>query len=152
LQALIDSWHLHRKGKPIDMGEYRAFLTEIGYLVPEPAPFEIGPQNVDAEIACMAGPQLVVPSLNDRFVLNAANARWGSLYDAWYGTDALDAPPAQPGGYDAARGAAVVRAGRAFLDLTFPLDGMGWAQWDGESQPPLRHASPACNCITSCRT
>ncbi|WP_231470443.1 malate synthase G [Novosphingobium sp. CECT 9465] len=139
LQALIDSWHLHRKGKPIDMGEYRAFLTEIGYLVPEPAPFEIGPQNVDAEIACMAGPQLVVPSLNDRFVLNAANARWGSLYDAWYGTDALDAPLAQPGGYDAARGAAVVRAGRAFLDLTFPLDGMGWAQWDGESQPPLRH-------------
>ena len=140
LQALIDLWHLHRKGKSFDMGEYRAFLTEIGYLVPEPPPFEIGTQNVDAEIACMAGPQLVVPSLNDRFVLNAANARWGSLYDAWYGTDALDAPPAQPGGYDAARGSAVVRAGRAFLDLTFPLNGMGWAQWDGESQPPLRHS------------
>ncbi|MBA4354885.1 MAG: malate synthase G, partial [Novosphingobium sp.] len=139
LQALIDSWHHQRKGKPIDMGEYRAFLSEIGYLVAEPEAFAIGTQNVDREIACMAGPQLVVPVLNDRFVLNAANARWGSLYDAWYGTDALDAPPAVPGGYDAARGAAVVRAGRAFLDLTFPLDGMSWADWDGAGLPRLCH-------------
>ncbi|QOV94398.1 malate synthase G [Novosphingobium sp. ES2-1] len=137
LQALIDSWHHERKGKPIDPAEYRAFLTEIGYLVAEPEDFVIGTQNVDREIACMAGPQLVVPVLNDRFVLNAANARWGSLYDAWYGTDALDAAPARPGGYDKERGAAVVRAGRAFLDLTFPLDGMSWTEWDGASSLPL---------------
>ncbi|TWH88526.1 malate synthase [Novosphingobium taihuense] len=141
LQALIDSWHRERKGKPIDAAEYRAFLTEVGYLVPEPEDFTIGTQNVDREIACMAGPQLVVPVLNDRFVLNAANARWGSLYDAWYGTDALDAPPARPGGYDKDRGAAVVRAGRAFLDLTFPLDGMSWADWDGASDLPLCDAT-----------
>ena len=137
LQALIDSWHRERKGKPIDAAEYRAFLTEIGYLVAEPDDFIIGTQNVDREIACMAGPQLVVPVLNDRFVLNAANARWGSLYDAWYGTDALDAAPARPGGYDQERGAAVVSAGRAFLDLTFPLDGMSWTEWDGESDLSL---------------
>ncbi|WP_062341978.1 malate synthase G [Novosphingobium sp. CCH12-A3] len=137
LQALIDSWHCERKGKPIDPAEYRAFLTEIGYLVAEPEDFVIGTQNVDREIACMAGPQLVVPVLNDRFVLNAANARWCSLYDAWYGTDALDAAPARPGGYDKERGAAVVRAGRAFLDLTFPLDGMSWTEWDGATSLPL---------------
>jgi malate synthase len=137
LQAQIDAWHLARKGKPLDGEEYRAFLQSIGYLVAEPGEFAIGTQNVDAEIAAMAGPQLVVPSLNDRFVLNAANARWGSLYDAWYGTDALDAAPARPGGYDAERGAAVVRAGRAFLDLTLPLEGMSWADWDGEAMLPL---------------
>lgn len=140
LQATIDAWHRDRKGKPVDMAEYRAFLTEIGYLVAEPEAFAIGTQNVDPEIATMAGPQLVVPVLNDRFVLNAANARWGSLYDAWYGTDALDAPPARGGGYDADRGAAVVRAGREFLDRTFPLTGMGWSSWDGEGVPPLADA------------
>ena len=137
LQSQIDAWHIARAGKKLDIGEYRGFLTQIGYLVPEPAPFSITTQNVDREIAGMAGPQLVVPMLNARFLLNAANARWGSLYDAWYGTDALDAPAARPGGYDPDRGAAVIRAGRAFLDLSVPLEAMSWADWDGNGTPPL---------------
>ncbi len=137
LQTQIDAWHIARAGKPFDQSEYQAFLRDIGYLVPEPAPFTIGTQNVDREIAALAGPQLVVPVLNARFLLNAANARWGSLYDAYYGTDALNAPPAKPGGYDQERGAEVIKAGRAFLDLALPLDGMSWADWDGASVPPL---------------
>ncbi len=122
LQAKIDAWHRAHPGPVSDMQGYQSFLRDIGYLVPEPAPFAVGTQNVDAEIATMAGPQLVVPSLNDRFVLNAANARWGSLYDALYGTDVLDAAPAQPGGYDATRGAAVIAYARNFLTETIP----GW--------------------------
>jgi malate synthase len=122
IQAELDAWHKSNPGPIDDMIAYQAFLRDIGYLVPEPAPFAIGTQNVDAEIATMAGPQLVVPSLNDRFVLNAANARWGSLYDALYGTDVLHAPLAKPGGYDAERGAAVVAYARNFLNETIP----GW--------------------------
>jgi malate synthase len=122
LQTQIDDWHKANPGPISDMPAYQAFLRDIGYLVAEPAPFAIGTQNVDAEIATMAGPQLVVPSLNDRFVLNAANARWGSLYDALYGTDALDAPPARAGGYDADRGAAVIAYARNFLNHSIP----GW--------------------------
>jgi len=131
LQAKIDDWHRARKGQPFNAMEYRTFLYDIGYLVTEPQPFAIGTQNVDPEIATMAGPQLVVPSLNDRFVLNAANARWGSLYDAYYGTDALDAAPAQPGGYDPVRGAAVVKAAKAFLDEAVPLAEGSWADYTG---------------------
>ncbi len=89
LQARIDEWHVARAGRPIAQGEYQAFLRDIGYLVDAPAPFTIAPRNVDPEVASLAGPQLVVPILNARFLLNAANARWGSLYDALYGTDAL---------------------------------------------------------------
>ncbi len=142
LQAQIDAWHMERAGKPHDAAAYKAFLTEIGYLVPEPGDFQIGTQNVDPEIATMAGPQLVVPILNARFLLNAANARWGSLYDAFYGTDALDAPPARPGGYDEARGAAVIARGRQFLDKTFPLaGGASWADLAGREAIAL--ADPA---------
>ena len=140
LQAKIDDWHRVRKGQPLNAMEYRTFLFDIGYLVTEPQPFAIGTTHVDPEIATMAGPQLVVPSLNDRFVLNAANARWGSLYDAYYGTDALDAAPAQPGGYDAVRGAAVVKAAKAFLDEAVPLAEGSWADFAG-GQPAL--ADPA---------
>ena len=124
LQAKIDAWHDVHRGQPWDADPYASFLTEIGYLVPEPAPFTITTENVDAEVATLAGPQLVVPALNTRFALNAANARWGSLYDALYGTDVLDAPPAQSGDYDPTRGEAVVAAARQFLDETIP----GWQQ------------------------
>jgi malate synthase len=141
LQARIDEWLIARAGQLWDAPAYRAFLTEIGYLVPEPGDFAITTSHVDAEIATMAGPQLVVPVLNARFLLNAANARWGSLYDAFYGTDALEAPPVRPGGYDAARGSAVIRAGREFLDRTVKLADGSWADWDGEGVRAL--ASPA---------
>ncbi|QIR84085.1 malate synthase G [Paracoccus sp. AK26] len=120
LQGRIDAWHKARGNQPWDITAYRAFLTEIGYLVPEPAPFAVDNGQIDPEIAQVAGPQLVVPVSNARFALNAANARWGSLYDALYGSDVLGPPP-PAGGIEPARREAVVARAAQFLDETFPL-------------------------------
>ena len=126
LQSQIDDWHTARKGQPHDAGAYKAFMQEVGYLIPEGADFEVETSNVDPEIATISGAQLVVPVTNARFALNAANARWGSLYDALYGTDALGDLPVS-GGYDVARGARVIAWGRALMDQSVPLTGASWA-------------------------
>jgi len=129
LQLQIDEWHQQHPGVP-DARIYQEFLREIGYLRPEPEEFAIGTTRVDPEIATLAGPQLVVPLLNARFALNAVNARWGSLYDALYGTDAIDrSGTLAPGaGYNAARGAKVIERGRELLDQVAPLDEGSHAQ------------------------
>jgi malate synthase len=120
MQAAIDVWHRERKGQPHDAAAYEAFLRCLGYIVPDGPDFAIATTGTDPEIAQVPGPQLVVPVMNARYALNAANARWGSLYDALYGTDALgDAPSGK--GYDPARGARVIAWGRAFLDEAVPL-------------------------------
>lgn len=119
LQGRIDAWHKARGNQPWDGAEYRAFLEGIGYLTPEPAPFTIDNGAIDPEIATMAGPQLVVPVSNARFALNAANARWGSLYDALYGSDVMG--PVPSGGFDTARRDAVVARAAQFLDQAVPL-------------------------------
>ncbi|WP_299966064.1 malate synthase G [uncultured Roseobacter sp.] len=120
LQDQIDIWHLQQRDTPHDHEAYCDFLREIGYLVEDGDDFEIDTANVDDEIARVPGPQLVVPITNARYALNAANARWGSLYDGFYGTDAMGSAPA-PGGYDQGRGARVVARARVFLDEAFPV-------------------------------
>jgi malate synthase len=135
LQAQIDKWHRQRIIGGIDAGEYQQFLADIGYLLPEPADFSITTSNVDDEITTTAGPQLVVPILNARFALNAANARWGSLYDALYGTDVISAEDGAEQGtsYNKVRGDKVIAYARNFLDQAVPLATGSWSQATGLS-------------------
>ncbi|SIP89958.1 malate synthase [Paracoccus thiocyanatus] len=143
LQSAIDAWHVSRRGAAPDPAAYRDFLAEIGYLLPEGEDFQIETPATDPEFALLAGPQLVVPITNARYAINAANARWGSLYDALYGTDALGDLP-QGAGYDAARGARVIGWGRDFLDSAAPLAEGSWTAVqrlsvsDGALVPALR--------------
>lgn len=134
IQEQIDGWY-REHGAPVDMEAYKGFLKEIGYLVPEGAAFSVSTDNVDPEIADVAGPQLVVPVMNARYALNAANARWGSLYDALYGTDAIpETDGAEKGkGFNPARGAKVVAWTKTFLDEAAPLTLGKWAGVNGLS-------------------
>ena len=143
LQAELDTWHKANPGPIKDMLAYRTFLERIGYLVPQPADVKATTTNVDDELALQAGPQLVVPILNARYALNAANARWGSLYDAFYGTDALGTPPPS-GGFDAERAKAVVApatrrsasCGRVIIGGPRRRPRRGW--WAGRASPGRR--------------
>ena len=127
LQSKIDNWHIAHRGKSHDAEAYKFFLTEIGYIVKDTGKFKIDTANVDPEIANVCGSQLVVPIMNARYALNAANARWGSLYDAFYGTDAMgDLPP--PGSYSSERGDKVIAHAKAHLDEVVPLNGNNWSE------------------------
>jgi len=132
MQAALDDWY-RKNGAPVDMAAYEAFLRQIGYIIPEGPAFTVSTANVDAEIASIAGPQLVVPVMNARYALNAANARWGSLYDALYGTDAIpETDGAEKGrGYNPKRGEKVIGWVRDFLDTAAPLAGASWKDVTG---------------------
>jgi len=135
LQSKIDAWYLERAGKPVDVAAQASLLREIGYLSAEPAPFRIDTRGVDAELSEIAGPQLVVPVTNARYVLNAANARWGSVYDALYGTDAIpeDDGATRSGPYNPVRGARIIARGKKILDMAAPLSG-------GQHEQAVRYA------------
>jgi len=128
LQKKIDIWHRDKKGEKIDIKEYSNFLVEIGYLKKEGEKFQIETKNVDSEISAIAGPQLVVPVMNARYALNAANARWGSLYNALYGTDVIPESEATSLGnkYNPRRGEKVIEYARNVLDSSIPLQDSSW--------------------------
>lgn len=151
IQLEMDAWHKANPGPIADMAAYQEFLKKIGYLVEQPAKVQATTANVDGELATQAGPQLVVPILNARYALNAANARWGSLYDALYGTDVIseDGGAERAGGYNPVRGAKVIEFARNFLDQSFPLEGAshkdatGYAVAGGKLQVSLKNGSTA---------
>ena len=132
LQKKIDDWHIKNKGNKINNDEYKKFLLEIGYLKDEGPDFKIETDNIDEEISTVAGPQLVVPIMNARYALNAANARWMSLYDSLYGTDAIEeSEDSTSQRYDPERGETVIKYGRKFLDKYFPLSNLSWKNITG---------------------
>ena len=126
LQKKINEWHLKRKGENFDLNDYKKFLKEIGYLVNQKENFKIETKNLDVEISSIAGPQLVVPIMNERYALNAANARWVSLYDSLYGTDVIKSEEGGSERYDPARGQEVIKYVREFLDEHIPIVGTSW--------------------------